>query len=65
LKPTLLGGILETQEWISLREDRGIGWWMDFALESNFGLNAIAQLQRDYNPIVRRDLAGEKLFHNI
>jgi o-succinylbenzoate synthase len=43
LKPTLLGGIKASEEWISLAKDRGIGWWVTSALESNIGLNAIAQ----------------------
>ncbi len=43
LKPTLLGGIKASEEWISLAEGRGIGWWVTSALESNIGLNAIAQ----------------------
>jgi o-succinylbenzoate synthase len=64
LKPTLLGGILETQEWIKLAEDRGIGWWMTSALESNIGLNAIAQLAASYDPIVPQGLGTGKLFHN-
>jgi o-succinylbenzoate synthase len=64
LKPTLLGGILETQEWIKLAEDRGIGWWMTSALESNVGLNAIAQLAASYNPVMPQGLGTGKLFHN-
>ncbi len=43
LKPTLTGGIKASEEWISLAEQRGIGWWITSALESNIGLNAIAQ----------------------
>ncbi len=43
LKPTLTGGIKASEEWISLAEERGIGWWVTSALESNIGLNAIAQ----------------------
>lgn len=43
LKPTLLGGVKAAEEWISLAKDRGIGWWITSALESNIGLNAIAQ----------------------
>ncbi len=44
LKPSLHGGIAGTEEWISLAEERGIGFWLTSALESNVGLNAIAQL---------------------
>ena len=43
LKPSLIGGIAGTDEWISLAERLGIGWWITSALESNIGLNAIAQ----------------------
>jgi len=43
LKPTLLGGIKTSEEWISLAEERGIGWWVTSALESNIGLNVISQ----------------------
>ncbi|MNQ66095.1 L-Ala-D/L-Glu epimerase [compost metagenome] len=43
LKPSFIGGFRGTQEWISLAEKFGIGWWITSALESNIGLNAIAQ----------------------
>lgn len=43
LKPALCGGFSGGEEWISLAEERGIGWWVTSALESNVGLNAIAQ----------------------
>lgn len=43
LKPSFIGGFRGTQEWISLAEKYGIGWWITSALESNIGLNAIAQ----------------------
>jgi len=43
LKPSLLGGFQGTQEWIKLAEKHNIGWWITSALESNIGLNAIAQ----------------------
>lgn len=43
LKPSFVGGFRGTQEWISLAEKHKIGWWVTSALESNIGLNAIAQ----------------------
>lgn len=43
LKPSLIGGFKGSQEWISLAEQQHIGWWITSALESNIGLNAIAQ----------------------
>lgn len=43
LKPSLVGGFRGTKEWIDLAEKHSIGWWITSALESNIGLNAIAQ----------------------
>jgi o-succinylbenzoate synthase len=43
LKPALVGGFSASDEWISLAENQNIGWWITSALESNIGLNAIAQ----------------------
>lgn len=43
LKPSLIGGFRGSEEWISLAEKHHIGWWITSALESNIGLNAIAQ----------------------
>ena len=43
IKPSLLGGFSASKEWIQLANDRNIKWWITSALESNIGLNAIAQ----------------------
>lgn len=43
LKPSLLGGFRESTDWINIAEEYNIGWWVTSALESNIGLNAIAQ----------------------
>ena len=43
LKPTLHGGFRGAEEWMRLADARGIGYWVTSALESNIGLNAIAQ----------------------
>lgn len=43
LKPSLIGGLDRTDQWINWAENLGIGWWVTSALESNIGLNAIAQ----------------------
>lgn len=53
LKPSFVGGFRGTQEWISLAEKHNIRWWITSALESNIGLNAIAQwtyLQQNLMP---------------
>ena len=65
LKPTLLGGHAATRHWIALAEARGIGWWLTSALESNVGLNAVAQLTGEYD--VRgfpQGLGTGQLYHN-
>ena len=43
LKPTLIGGFTTCNKWINIAHKSGIGWWLTSALESNIGLNAIAQ----------------------
>ena len=43
LKPTLVGGFQGSEQWIKHAENQQIGWWITSALESNVGLNAIAQ----------------------
>ncbi|MBY0432571.1 MAG: o-succinylbenzoate synthase, partial [Cyclobacteriaceae bacterium] len=48
LKPTLHGGLSGCEEWIALATEQKIGWWMTSALESNIGLNAIAQFTSNY-----------------
>lgn len=47
LKPSLHGGLSGSEEWIRLARERGIGYWATSALESNVGLNAIAQWQAE------------------
>ena len=47
LKPSLHGGMQGCREWISTAQELGIGSWITSALESNIGLNAIAQFASD------------------
>lgn len=64
LKPSLVGGIYDTREWIGLAEERGIAWWMTSALESNIGLNAITQLAASYPLALPQGLGTGQLYHN-
>lgn len=64
LKPTLCGGFAGADEWISLAEDRGIGWWATSALESNIGLNAIAQWVATKEATLPQGLGTGQLYHN-
>lgn len=43
LKPSLIGGFSGADEWISLANEHNVGWWVTSSLESNIGLNALAQ----------------------
>ena len=47
LKPSLHGGMHGVREWVETARSQGIGSWITSALESNVGLNAVAQLAAD------------------
>ena len=64
LKPTIVGGLLGSQSWIDLAEDQNIGWWITSALESNVGLNAIAQWTYSLNVKRPQGLGTGMLFSN-
>ena len=64
LKPTLHGGLKSCEEWISLAESRGIGWWITSALESNIGLNAICQFVSNYRIEVPQGLGTGAIYVN-
>lgn len=64
LKPSLLGGFAAADEWIALAEERNIGWWATSALESNIGLNAIAQWTGSKNNPLPQGLGTGSLFTN-
>lgn len=62
LKPSLHGGLKGASEWIALASQRGIGYWITSALESNIGLNAIAQWCATLNPTLPQGLGTGQLF---
>ena len=64
LKPSLCGGFSGAEEWISLAEERGIGWWVTSALESNVGLNALAQWTATLHTAIPQGLGTGALFTN-
>lgn len=47
LKPSLHGGLQGCREWIQIAREMGVGSWITSALESNIGLDAIAQFASD------------------
>ncbi len=64
LKPTLLGGFELTREWIETAQRLDIGWWITSALESNIGLNAIAQFTAEFDNALPQGLGTGQLYHN-
>ena len=64
LKPSFIGGFRGTKEWISLAEKHQIGWWITSALESNIGLNAIAQFTFLQHNLMPQGLGTGALYTN-
>lgn len=64
LKPSLVGGWKGSDEWIQLAESQNTGWWITSALESNIGLNAIAQWAHTLNNPLPQGLGTGSLFTN-
>ena len=64
LKPSLIGGFKASDEWIDLANDFDAFWWATSALESNVGLNAIAQYTASKNPVIAQGLGTGMLYTN-
>lgn len=64
LKPSLIGGFKGSKQWIALAEKQAIGWWITSALESNIGLNAIAQFTSTLQNKMPQGLGTGSLFTN-
>ena len=62
LKPSLHGALCGSEEWIREAEQLHIGWWITSALESNIGLNAIAQWCATFNNPCPQGLGTGALF---
>ena len=64
LKPSLVGGFKGSKEWTDLSKKNNIGWWITSALESNIGLNAIAQWTFTLQNKMPQGLGTGSLFTN-
>ncbi len=64
LKPSLTGGFRASEEWINAAEKHNAGWWVTSALESNIGLNAIAQWTATLNNPLPQGLGTGQVFSN-
>ncbi|MCH5347242.1 MAG: o-succinylbenzoate synthase [Muribaculaceae bacterium] len=64
IKPTLHGGFVGGKKWIDMATERNIGWWITSALESNIGLNAIAQWAAHLGVTLPQGLGTGALYTN-
>ncbi len=64
LKPSLVGGFAGASCWMRAARERGIGWWITSALESNVGLEAIARYTASFHPVMPQGLGTGALYTN-
>ena len=64
LKPSLVGGFKGSDLWIEIAKSHHVAWWITSALESNVGLNAIAQYTYTKHSILPQGLGTGSLFTN-
>lgn len=64
LKPSLHGGLSGSEEWIKEAGNAGVDWWITSALESNIGLNVIAQWTATLGTTLPQGLGTGALFTN-
>lgn len=64
LKPSLHGGFMGCRQWINAAEKNNCGWWITSALESNIGLNAIAQYTYQSKNLMHHGLGTGKIYEN-
>jgi L-alanine-DL-glutamate epimerase-like enolase superfamily enzyme len=60
----LHGGFTGVTEWITLAEERQIGWWLTSALESAIGLSAIVQFGAGYPLVLAQGFGTGGLYTN-
>ncbi|HEX2935818.1 MAG TPA: o-succinylbenzoate synthase [Bacteroidales bacterium] len=64
IKPSLIGGFSQAEKWIALASGTSTGWWLTSALESNIGLNALAQWVTSLSPTMPQGLGTGQLYTN-
>ncbi len=64
LKPSLMGGFTGSTDWLKMASLMNIGGWITSALESNVGLNALAQWVATLRPLIPQGLGTGALFSN-
>jgi len=64
LKPSFIGGWSGSKDWIEAAKSHNVAWWITSALESNIGLNAIAQWTYTLDVKMPQGLGTGALFTN-
>jgi o-succinylbenzoate synthase len=64
LKPSFVGGWSGSKDWIVAAKSYNVAWWITSALESNIGLNAIAQWTYTLDVKTPQGLGTGSLFVN-
>ena len=64
LKPSLIGGIQNSESWIQSAKNLGINFWVTSALESNIGLNAISQWSYKNSSFLHQGLGTGEIYSN-
>jgi L-alanine-DL-glutamate epimerase-like enolase superfamily enzyme len=64
LKPSLIGGLTVANGFIQMAETNKVKWWVTSALESNIGLNALAQWVYPLNNALPQGLGTGQLYAN-
>lgn len=64
LKPSLCGGFAAAEEWARMARERNMIWWATSALESDIGLNAIAQWCDSMHTTIPQGLGTGRLYTN-
>ncbi len=64
LKPTLVGGIKGSNEWIHAASKSKTKWWITSALEGNYALNSIAQFVYQTENKLPQGLGTGQLYSN-
>lgn len=64
LKPSLMGGLNGAEQWLRVASSNDVGGWITSALESNIGLNQIAQWTATLMPRIPQGLGTGNLYVN-
>lgn len=65
IKPGIVGGFSESEDWINCANALKTGWWITSALESPIGLNALAQFTAKFKPGIPQGLGTGNILDDL